>query len=365
MTIATMIATDDPSLTDDLLRLAAAADARVELVRDAGQATRGWHRPALVIVGGDLADAIAAEAPDRRDGVVVVTNDPDPAPAYGSAVEIGAEDVARLPADGPWLIDAMASATEPKGRGSLTCVLGTTGGIGASVLSAALGLTAARAGLRTLLVDADPYGGGIDLVVGIEERPGRRWSDLASCSGRLSAVALHEELPRLGDLSVLSCKRDRLTTVTGEAAPSLLDAAVRGFDLVIVDVPRYQGEIGRAALRAADTTLVLAPAEVRATLAADTQVAALRADVAGLRDGSADMRVIVRVPAPGDVTPEVVADALGVPLAGLLTHDIRLARAIETGDLIPALQGSRLAGLCEDLLPGLHPRAVEEGRLAA
>ena len=51
-----MIATDDPSLTDDLLRLAAAADARVELVRDAGQATRGWHRPALVIVGGDLAD---------------------------------------------------------------------------------------------------------------------------------------------------------------------------------------------------------------------------------------------------------------------------------------------------------------------
>ncbi|XVQ10863.1 septum site-determining protein Ssd [Spirillospora sp. CA-255316] len=349
MTIAAMIATDDPSLTDDLLRLAAAADARIELVRDAGRARQGWHWPSLILVGNDLADAIAAEAPERRQGVVVVTKDQDTEHVYRRAVKVGAQDVARLPGDESWIIDAMAAASEPEGLGTLVCVLGATGGIGASVFSAALGLTAAHGGLRTLLVDADPYGGGIDLVVGIEEQQGARWPDFAARSGRLSAVNLYEALPRLGDLSVLSCQRGTLTTVNSDAAPSLIDAAVRAFDLVIVDVPRYQGEIGRAALRAADTTLVIVPAEVRATLAADTLVA-------DLRDDSTDMKVIVRAPGPGDVTPEVVADALGLPLAGLLARDRRLTRALETGDLERALRRGPLADLCDNLLPTLRPQ---------
>ncbi|MFD0851462.1 hypothetical protein ACFQ07_04490, partial [Actinomadura adrarensis] len=62
MTIAAMIASDDPSLIDDLLRLAAAADVETELVRSAEQARQGWHWPSLVLVGDDLAASLAGDA---------------------------------------------------------------------------------------------------------------------------------------------------------------------------------------------------------------------------------------------------------------------------------------------------------------
>ncbi|MFI0354408.1 septum site-determining protein Ssd [Actinomadura sp. 9N407] len=354
MTIAAMIATDDPSITDELLRLAAAADVEIELVHEAEHARRNWHWPSLILVGGDLAEAIASDTPDRRPGVAVVAAPGDTTDHYRRAVEIGAQDVVRLPDDETWLIDALAAAAEPaEGWGTTVCVLGATGGAGASVLSAALGLTAAGGGLRTLLVDGDPIGGGLDLVLGLEEQQGARWPHFAERHGRLSAANLYEALPRLGDLSVLSWHRGAPTTVVREATASLLDAAVRAFDLVIADVPRYQGEIGRSVLHLAETTLVLVPAEVRATMAADGLVSALR-------DDARDMRLVVRGPTTGGVTPELMAEALDLPLAGVLDRERKLPGALETGELVRSLRRGSLADFCARLLASLNVQPYEQ-----
>ncbi|MFB4316315.1 septum site-determining protein Ssd [Actinomadura sp. 21ATH] len=347
MTIAAMIATGDPSITDDLLRLAAAADVEIELVHEAEHARRNWHWPSLILVGGDLAGEIAARTPDRRPGVALVAAAGDTADPYRRAVEIGAQDVARLPDDETWLIDALAAAAEPaEGWGTLVSVLGATGGAGASVLSAALGLTAARDGLRTLLVDGDPLGGGIDLVLGLEEQQGARWPHFATRHGRLSAANLYEALPRLGDLSVLSWSRGGSTAVTGDATAALLDAAVRAFDLVIADVPRHRNEVGRRALLAADVALLLVPAEVRATMAADDLLSTLRDDVR-------DLRLVARGPSGGGVTPELMAQALDLPLAGSLDKDRKLAAALETGDLAGSLRRTSVGDFCSRLLASL------------
>jgi secretion/DNA translocation related CpaE-like protein len=353
MTIAAMIATGDPSISDELLRLAAAADVETELVNEAGHARRNWHWPSLILVGGDLAEALAADVPDRRPGVALVATAGDTTDLYRRAVEIGAQDVVRLPDDETWLIDALAAAAEPaEGWGTTVCVLGATGGAGASVLSAALGLTAARSGLRTLLVDGDPIGGGLDLVLGIEEQQGARWPHFAGRHGRLSAANLYEALPRLGDLSVLSWQRGAPSPVVREAAVSLLDAGVRAFDLVIVDVPRYQGEIGTCALHAADTTLLVVPAEVRATMAADGLAATLR-------DGARDMRLVVRGPSTGGVTPELMAEALDLPLAGVLDQERKLPGALETGELVRTLRRGSLADFCARLLASFDVQPYE------
>ena len=58
-----------------------------------------------------------------------------------------------------------------------------------------------------LLVDGDPLGGGIDLVLGGESDRGLRWSDLLGAAGRVPAAALAEALPRAGGLSYLSWDR--------------------------------------------------------------------------------------------------------------------------------------------------------------
>lgn len=356
MNLAALIVTGDPALADGLLRLAAAADAHAEVAYSADEARAAWTWPALILVGADAAGDVASAGLQRRPGVVLVTGDGATSDTYRLAVEAGAQDVAALPDQEDWLINAFAAAGEPEsGWATTVCVVGSRGGAGASVLATALGLTAAGQGLRTLLVDADPFGGGVDLMLGLEEHEGVRWHDLAERRGRLNTATLRETLPRSGDLSVLSWRRGEPVPVSDDAVRSLFDAAVRGYDLVIVDVPRYPGDVGRAALRSADITFLLVPAEVRATVAAAGLAAALRRD-------TADVRLVVQGPAPGGLTPDAVAHALDLPSAGAFERDRRLPTAIDEGGLERACRRGPLAEFCAGVLANLalQPYAYRE-----
>ncbi|RAY14842.1 hypothetical protein DPM19_14065 [Actinomadura craniellae] len=352
-----LLATGDPVLLDDLRRLAAAADVTAEVVRDAGEARAAWHRPALLLLGADLADGLIRAEPPRRPGVVLVVPETGADDgAYRRAVEVGAHELAALPRDETWLVDAMAAVTEPPGgRAGTVCVTGGSGGAGASVLAAVLGLAGARRGLSTLLVDGDPLGGGLDLLLGREDADGARWADLAGRQGRINAAGLHEALPKAGDLAVLSWSRDRAGPVAPAAMGSVLAAAARGFDLVVVDVPRRFGDADRVALDLADLVLLVVRAELRAVVAADQAAAALR-------DHAPDLRLIVRGPAPGGLTADAISVALDLPVAGKLPDDRRVPAALERGELIRVTRRGPLIGLCERLVddvrrPTSFPRA--------
>ena len=65
------------------------------------------------------------------------------------------------------LSDAAESPREDGRRGAVVAVIGGSRGAGASVFATALAQAAADA----LLIDADPWGGGIDLVFGSEAEP--------------------------------------------------------------------------------------------------------------------------------------------------------------------------------------------------
>ncbi|WP_067814088.1 septum site-determining protein Ssd [Actinomadura kijaniata] len=342
MTCAATIVTGDAGLADDLLRLAAAAAARADVAHRAAQARTAWHRCPLILVGADLAEAVAAERLPRRSGIVLVTRADDLDDAYRRALRVGAQDLAVLPDEEDWLIEALAAAADPTAaRATTVCVRGARGGVGTSVLAAALALTAAETGRRTLLVDGDPHGGGIDLLLGLEDTEGARWPDLATRRGRLSPAILREALPRRGDLSVLSW-RDTGVPVQPEAVHAVLGAATRAFALVVVDVPKHPGDIGSAALALAEVGLLLVPTEIRATLAAAT-----------LRGAPADLRLVTTGPSPGGLTPELVAQSLDLPLAGALERDRRASRAAEDGDLSRILRRGPLSTLCAHLLTSL------------
>jgi threonine dehydrogenase-like Zn-dependent dehydrogenase len=70
-----------------------------------------------------------------------------------------------------------------------------------------------------------------------------------------------------------------------------------------------------------------------------------------------DVRVVVRGPAPGGLTAAAIAQALGLPLAGTVRSDQRLAVALEHGDLLTALPRSSLADLCTRLIRDLREAA--------
>jgi secretion/DNA translocation related CpaE-like protein len=255
-----------------------------------------------------------------------------------------------LPAAEAWLVDQFADhANGNPARGWVMALLGGRGGAGTSVLATALAVTGRRQGLDSLLVDADPFGGGVDLVLGWERLEGLRWPELIDARGRVSPPALVSALPGEGSLAVLSFDRSELDGVPSAAMASALDAGRRGRDLVVVDLPRRFDDASLLALSAADRAILVVPAELRACVAAK-RVAALAAT------HCAALAVVVRGPAPAGFSPEDVAQALDLPLIGMLRPEPGLARALERGHPPAGSGRGPLAELCQHLLADARPR---------
>jgi secretion/DNA translocation related CpaE-like protein len=342
-----LLVTSDSELLDEVLRLAAAAAVDVEVVPDPAAARPSWARAPLVLVGNDVADAVGRARLRRRTGVVVVGRDLDDAGIWERAVLAGAEHVALLPDAEPWLVARLGDAADGSNRrGRVLTVVGGRGGAGASTLAAALAVTGMRQRRQTILIDADPLGGGADLLFGGENAAGLRWPDLAAAHGRLAGHALRAALPSVGELAVLSWDRGDLVELAADAMESVLEAARRTCELVVVDMPRRFDEVCEVALAGSDLALLVVPAEVRAAAAA-ARVAASVSRFVG------DVRLVVRGPAPGGLDASDIAAALALPLAGSVKAEPELAAALERGEL-PAGRGvGPLAEFCSRLLGDL------------
>ncbi|MGS2615663.1 septum site-determining protein Ssd [Micromonospora sp. LZ34] len=344
-----LVVTSDGELLDDLLRLAAAGDVEVDLAADPTAARTRWLPAPLVLVGCDQAQPCLRARLPQRPRLVLVGRSGELDPGWQVAELIGAEHVATLPAAEPWLVDRFAECGPDRagnGEARVTAVLGGRGGAGASIVAGGLAVTAARARLRTLLVDADPLGGGLDLVLGWEQLEGLRWPALTDADGRVDAPALVRSLPSRRDLVVLSWDRGDLLTIPVQAMAATVDAARRGRDFVVVDLPRQLNDAAVTALQAADQAFVVVPAELRATAAAARVVAAAAPHCV-------DLSVIVRGPAPGRLRAVEVARALGLPLAGTLRPEPGLCRGLERGEAPAASGRGPLATLCQRIVGDL------------
>ena len=342
-----LVVTADETLLDDLLRLSAAAAADVEVVHDAGAARASWASAPLVLLGSDLAAELERARLPRREDVVLVGLDHDDAEVWAVAVRVGAARVVFLPTDEEWVVGRLADCAEQDGPDApVVCTVGGRGGAGASTLAAGLATVSSGQGWRTMLIDGDPLGGGIDLLLGGEEITGTRWPQLATARGRVSATALAGGLPRVGELAVLSWDRGESLDVDPAAMSAVLRACRRSCDVVVVDLPRVLDAAAREALACAALTLVVVPAEVRATAAAARVVASV-CTVAG------DVRVVVRGPAPSGLTADAVAEALGLPLAGFLRPEPGIAGSSERGDPPGRRPRSPIARLCSAMIDEL------------
>lgn len=315
MSALPLLVSNDPDLVDDVVRLAAANAVEVHLAADAAAARSRWQLAPLVIVGGDAAMSLAGSGLGRRREVVLVCREPSP-DDWKHAVVVGAEHVVSLPEGERWLIDRLADTGEGTPRnGPIVAVVGAGGGSGASTFAAGLATVAAK-GRRVLLVDADPTGGGLDVLLGIEGVAGVRWPDLVQTRGRLGAEALAGALPRSGDVVVLTGGRERFAAPSPDVVAAVLDAAARGFDLVVVDIARQFDAVGELVLARAQRVALVAASRIRATAAAGL----LAADLA---NRCAHLDLVVRA-TPRGVSADVMADVLGLPVAGRLPHVRRM-----------------------------------------
>ena len=155
-------------------------------------------------------------------------------------------------------------------------VLAGCGGAGASVFAAVLAGRAAVAAGAAFLIDCDPVGGGIDVLLGCERAAGVRWSQVRLRGGELDPAVLRECLPRWQDVSVLAVDE------SGALEPAGLCRIVDATALagpVVLDLARWPSPVRAAALSRCDLTVLLTPAEVRGVTASAAVAAGLDAAV--------------------------------------------------------------------------------------
>ncbi|GAB3482618.1 septum site-determining protein Ssd [Amycolatopsis cihanbeyliensis] len=317
---------NDETVLDEVLRLAAAVGCEVDRAADLPGARPQWTAAPLVIL--DEEAVRYGDPPPRRPGILLVCKGTVAPESLRRALRNGVERLVMLPDDEGELVSALADAVEgPVLDGRVLAVLGGRGGAGASVFAAGLGLGAVRAGGNALLVDCDPLGGGVDLLLGVEDEPGLRWPELRVNSGRVSMAALQPALPgtRHGAarLSVLSCGRDGADGAgpSGHAVAAVVRAGRRAGQLVVCDLPRHLPGAARPVLELADLVILVVPAELRACAAA-AQV------LRGLFQVRERVRVLVRGPSAEGLGVDQVAAAVGVPAVASVRAERAPARAL-------------------------------------
>jgi secretion/DNA translocation related CpaE-like protein len=318
-------------LLDELLRLLAAAGAEPERATGGGALRRAHRQASLVLIGADVLHAPVVRGLPRRPGVVVVAGRELTPEEWATAVSLGAERVVVLPAEESWLLARATAAVRPDvERGWLVAVGGSCGGAGASTLATALALAAGAGSPGVLLVDADPWGGGLDLVLGAERDEGLRWPALSEVRGRLDGDAVMAALPAVAGVSVLAASRSAPQPVPDEALAAVVEAARAGGWPVVVDLarPGPRGPDGGAelVLAEADLTLLLVPARLRAASAARSLVGVPD------RPGPWTAARLVTRPVPGGLARHEIADVVGRPVLAELGPDRTAASRGERGE---------------------------------
>jgi secretion/DNA translocation related CpaE-like protein len=349
-----VVLTTDPELLDQVLALAAVAGVEPQVLADTSALRAEWSAASMVVIDVESAPRIAGLALPQRTELYLVGDRHSRDELSRWSVQLGAA-VVTLPDGATWLSTAMAErGNRPRNGARLVALVGGAGGVGCSTVTAGLAFVADRLGWRTLLLDCDPLGGGIDLLMGAERIEGLRWPQLATASGEIGDLG--GQLPQIDGLDILSMARnassgaDRSRADPGrDQMASVLSSASRSYDLIVADLPRALGEGSLEVFGRAHHVVLIVPATVRGIAASRR----MSADVMAL---GASPVVLVRQLRGAGIASEAVAAGLGLPMVGVIADETGLRLGAERGDPPGRSARSPMSRLCRQLLDHLMPR---------
>ena len=203
-------------------------------------------------------------------------------------------------------------------------VVGGSGGVGASVLTAAIAVRAAQAGLEVVCVDGDRLGGGLDVTLGIEQEHGVRWPDLIGARGRIDGPELLRRLPAVDGVRVLSFDRGRDVELSAEILHEALRALSDACDVVVVDLPCPDHGVFAALAPSVETMVLLAGSGI-------CDLAGASAISEYLLRACPDVWLCLRTSGKGSHFADTVAGALDLPLLAVVREEPSLAADVLHG----------------------------------
>lgn len=249
-------------------------------------AIRGARIDIALVVGTPrwMDRATLAEATENQVRTIGLANDPLEAESLRRlGVELAPPDasIAEVVRSQPTETVPMVREPEPSRRGRLIAVWGPKGSPGRSTVAGELATEIARSEPRTVLVDADTYGGDLaQMFAVVEELPTIVWAAQAAADERLDEEMLRQLLRRTGpDGPILlpGINRAELwTDISKFGWAQLLKFLGRTFPFSVVDVGfglEFDDRVQHDRDRVARHTIAVA----------DHVVAVCRADPVGLK----------------------------------------------------------------------------------
>ena len=321
---------------DQVARACAAAGVTPLFASDVGQALAGDPLVLLVMADQDV-DGLSGQ----RD-VIVVGAVEDEQRVWAVASNLPSSSVAILPQGAGWLAECIGRRLNPAASGSIVGVLGAAGGCGVSTLAYWCARSAADRGRAVVVIDGQPLGGGLDLALGLETRPGVRWNDLADIRGTLSAEQFAAALPTDRGVALLS-HAARTGPAGGEdgetmrSSGAVIDASRSAFDVTVIDLGSA-ASADRTLTAACDHLVLVVPARHRSVAAAP--------DI--LRSHGSATTVVVRGPVTDGLDAWVVADLLGrtapLPFVPFVRGVARAEATGRTADLPVPRKARKIVG---------------------
>ena len=311
----------DPTCVDYVLALTSASQLTVEVTASTEQAAQVWLRSVVVVVGLDLLAPMASQRPPHRPEVIVL-GAPDQT-HWRLSFDIGAEDVVTPPGEPGWLAERVRRAGEQLPAGRVVGVVGCRGGAGASAMSTALAVAAVRRKMTPYLLDLDPLGCGLGVVLGADESRGLTWDQVSAGVGRIPALSLQSTVAVVDGVGLLGWDDSGMTTVAAGVAGAVVETARVCAPVTVIDLGRAITDSQHEALARCDRVLLMVPADVRSVRAARRMTG---------RQGLSMCEVVVRGPNPGGLVAEDIGTALGLPVLAAVGADKNLDRRMERGE---------------------------------
>lgn len=261
---------------------------------------------------------------------------------FRALLDAGAADYVPVPAARDTLaaaIDKLLASAQPaagtSGIGQAVAVVGTRGGVGASMTAVTLGwILAEEVSKRTALLDLDLQFGTLALSLDVD--PGRGLRDALEKPERIDGLYIDRAAVKVGsNLFALSAEEpvDDVPVFEPAAAGTLISELKRKFEWTVVDLPRGMPELAREVFAQSSYAIIVADC----TLAGLRDTIRLNALAA---QSNPDQRIIVlkggALGGRGGVSRGEFEKELGRPLDAAIPSDPKAAmEAANAGQALP------------------------------
>ena len=221
------------------------------------------------------------------------------------------------------------------------------GGVGKTTTTSNIGMSLARLGHSTLLIDADVGLRNLDLLLGLENRIIYTGLDVLSNICRLEQAILQDK--RQPKLSFLPLSSNRAETgITSEQIKKLVDLLEKEYEYILIDSPAGIDNGFQTAVQCATEAIVIVTPEVPSIRDADRVIGIL------MSKRIEKINLIINRIRPNMVRTddmmsiEDVTNILGITLIGVIPDNEKIIIASNRGEPIVLEEKNSLPGIAFD-----------------